>query len=51
MPEMIDDATLLDAYSEAVVSVVDSVGPAGASVRTRWSRKIKRCKGALETGH
>ncbi len=47
MPEMIDDATLLDAYSEAV----DSVGPAGVSVRTRRSRKINRCKEALETGH
>jgi S1-C subfamily serine protease len=30
-----DDATLLDAYSEAVVSVVDSVGPTVVSVRTR----------------
>ncbi len=30
-----DDATLLDAYSEAVVSVVDSVGPTIVSIRTR----------------
>src|SRR2546426_10459963 len=28
------DAGLLDAYSAAVVSVVDAVGPAGGSVRT-----------------
>jgi S1-C subfamily serine protease len=30
-----DDAALLDAYSQAVVSVVDAVGPAVVGVRTR----------------
>ena len=30
-----DDAALLDAYSEAVVSVVDAVGPAVVGVRTK----------------
>jgi S1-C subfamily serine protease len=30
-----DDARLLDAYSEAVVTVVDAVGPAVVSVRTK----------------
>jgi S1-C subfamily serine protease len=31
----VDDAALLDAYSEAVVAVVDAVGPTVVSVRTR----------------
>ena len=33
-PERRTDAELLDAYSEAVVSVVDAVGPSVVSVRT-----------------
>ncbi len=32
IPELISDAELLDAYSEAVIKVVDSVGPAIVSV-------------------
>ena len=30
-----DDAALLDAYSEAVVSVVDAIGPTVVGVRTK----------------
>jgi S1-C subfamily serine protease len=37
-PRPSDDATLLDAYSEAVVSVVDSVGPTVVGVRTSRGR-------------
>jgi S1-C subfamily serine protease len=37
-PHPSDDATLLDAYSEAVVSVVDSIGPTVVSVRTSRGR-------------
>jgi S1-C subfamily serine protease len=45
-PDERDETTLLDAYSEAVVSVVDSVGPTVVSVRTRRGGRGRRAEGS-----
>src|SRR4029434_6736512 len=48
--QALDDQEVLDAYSHAVVSVVDHVGPAGVSIRTPARGQPQARPGATGSG-